>query len=150
MGVMNPVTGRIFDRYGARWLAIIGFFILTVTTFLFTMLTPTTTFLFLASMNAIRMFAISMVMMPVTTAGLNQLPRDLIPHGTSMNNTFRQVSGAIGTAILVTVMATGAIPSEGIPGLIRGVNMSFYVATGIALLGLILSLFMRNSSPNLK
>lgn len=149
MGVMNPITGRIFDRYGARWLAITGFSILTITTFLFTNLTPDTTFAYLATMNALRMFAISMVMMPVTTSGLNQLPRDLIPHGTSMNNTFRQVAGAIGTAILVTVMATGANPSEGLQGVIQGVNMSFYVATAISLLGLGLSFFIRDSAPNL-
>lgn len=149
MGVMNPITGRIFDRHGARGLAITGFSILTVTTFLFTNLTPDTTFAYLATMNGLRMFAISMVMMPVTTSGLNQLPRDLIPHGTSMNNTFRQVAGAIGTAILVTVMATGAVPNEGLQGEIQGVNMSFYVATAISLLGLVLSFFIRNSPPNL-
>src|SRR5690625_6324681 len=28
MGLMNPVTGRLFDRYGAKWLAIIGFSLL--------------------------------------------------------------------------------------------------------------------------
>lgn len=149
MGLMNPVTGRLFDKYGGRWLVIIGFFILTITTFMFTNLTADTTFKYLATMNAARMFAISMVMMPATTAGLNQLPRDLIPHGTSMNNTFRQVSGAIGTAVLVTVMATTSIPDSGIEGLIRGVNMSFYVAAGISVLGFVLSLFLKNTRPNL-
>lgn len=149
MGLMNPVTGRLFDKYGGRWLVITGFFILTITTFMFTHLSTETTFTYLATMNAARMFAISMVMMPATTAGLNQLPRDLIPHGTSMNNTFRQVSGAIGTAILVTVMATTSIPAEGVNGLIRGINMSFYVAAGVSVLGLILSFFLKNTRPNL-
>src|SRR5699024_6904749 len=36
MGLMNPVTGRLFDKYGAKWLAIIGLTILTITTFMFT------------------------------------------------------------------------------------------------------------------
>src|SRR5690625_4754164 len=103
MGIMNPITGRLFDRYGARWLSIIGFFLLVFTTFMFTNLSTETTITYLTVWNAIRMLSISMVMMPVTTAGLNQLPRHLIPHGTAMNNTFRQASGAIGTAILVTV-----------------------------------------------
>lgn len=149
MGLMNPVTGRLFDKYGGRYLVITGFFILTITTFMFTNLTIDTTFNYLATMNALRMFAISMVMMPATTAGLNQLPRDLIPHGTSMNNTFRQVSGAIGTAILVTIMATTSIPNSGVEGLIRGVNMSFYVAAGVSVLGLVLSFFLKNTRPNL-
>ena len=33
MGVMSPVTGRMFDKYGIRWLAIIGMFILTIAGF---------------------------------------------------------------------------------------------------------------------
>lgn len=139
MGFMNPITGRLFDRYGARWLAIIGFGLLVVSTFMFTRLSLETTFIFLASMNAIRMFAIAMVMMPVTTAGLNQLPNHLIPHGTAMNNTFRQVSGSVGTAILVTVMVTASIPEQKVVGDIHGVNISFVVAGIIALIGFILS-----------
>ncbi|MGE6299931.1 DHA2 family efflux MFS transporter permease subunit, partial [Guptibacillus hwajinpoensis] len=90
MGFMNPITGRIFDKFGAKWLAIIGLIIVTATTFMFTNLTPETTFAYLAIVNAIRMFGVAMVMMPVTTAGLNQLPAHLIPHGTAMNNTMRQ------------------------------------------------------------
>lgn len=148
MGIMNPITGKLFDMFGARYLAIGGFFILTVTTFLFTDLSTETTLMYMAVLNAVRMLSISMVMMPVTTAGLNQLPESLIPHGTAMSNTFRQMSGAIGTAVLVTVMSTTAIPNESINGLIHGVNVSFYVATAISVIGLILSLFLK--SPKLK
>ena len=38
------------------------------------------------------MFGISMVMMPVTTSGMNALPMNLLSHGTAVNNTFRQVA----------------------------------------------------------
>src|SRR5690625_410575 len=146
MGFMNPITGRLFDRFGARFLAIIGFFILTVTTFMFTNLSMETSFVYLAVFNAFRMFAISMVMMPVTTAGLNQLPKQLIPHGTAMNNTFRQVSGAIGTAMLITIMATTAIPNIGVEGLIRGVNVSFIFAGIVSVIGFILSFQIRSGN----
>nr|WP_051353330.1 MDR family MFS transporter [Thalassobacillus devorans] len=147
MGLMNPVTGRLFDRFGARWLAIIGLSILVITTFMFSRITPETTFVYLATVNAARMFSISMIMMPVTTAGLNQLPNQLMPHGSAMNNTMRQVAGAVGTALLVSVMTTQAEPSEGVTGLIHGVNVSFIVAGIIAIVGLVLSFFIRNSRP---
>jgi len=101
MGCMNPITGRLFDKFGARWLAIIGLTILVFSTFAFTNLTAETSIVYLATMHAFRMLGIAMVMMPATTAGLNQLPEHLIPHGTAMNNTMRQVSGAVGTALLV-------------------------------------------------
>lgn len=143
-GLMNPITGRLFDIYGARWLAIIGFTILVITTYLFTNLSTDTSLTYLAVMNMIRMSSISMVMMPVTTAGLNELPDYLIPHGTAMSNTFRQMAGAIGTAVLVTIMSTTAIPKAGLNGLIHGVNMSFYAATALAAIGLILSFYIKS------
>src|SRR5699024_8707700 len=74
MGFMNPIAGRLFDKFGARYLAITGLTILTVTTFLFSNLSSETTFAYIAIVNAFRMLGIAMVMMPVTTAGLNQLP----------------------------------------------------------------------------
>lgn len=139
MGFSSPITGYLFDRFGGKWLARIGMLLLAVTTFGFTDLSAETSFTYLATMHALRMMSISMVMMPMTTLALNQLPNDLISHGTAVNNTFRQVSGAIGTAILVTVMSTAAIPSDGVEGSIHGVNVSFIVAGVASFLGCILS-----------
>lgn len=149
MGIMSPVTGRIFDRFGAKWLAIIGFAMLASTTFLFTVLTPTTSFAYLAIVNAVRMFGTAMVIMPVTTAALNQLPQRLIPHGTALNNTMRQVAASVGTAVLVTVMTGTALdPAQhGTDGLVHGVNVSFIVAAVVAVLGLIGAFFIRESRP---
>lgn len=147
MGLMSPVTGRIFDRVGARWLAITGLAIITMTTFMLTHLTNTTSFTYLTVVYAIRMFGISMVMMPVTTAGLNQLPKKLIPHGTAMNNTLRQVMGSIGTALLVTIMTNHSlnVPKEAIASsMINGVNRAFMTATLITAIGLILSFFIKS------
>ena len=122
MGVMSPVTGRIFDRFGARVLAIV---------------------------NAVRMRGTAIVIMPATTAALNQLPQRLIPHGAAVNNTLRQIAASVGTAVLVTVMTVAALdPAEhGIEGQIHGVDVAFDVSAGIATLGLIGALFLRNSKP---
>lgn len=143
MGVMNPITGRLFDKFGARWLAITGLSILVITTFMFTNLTEQTTFTYLAVVNSLRMLGIAMVMMPVTTAGINQLPIHLIPHGAAMNNTMRQMSGAMGTALLITVMTNHALPGQGVNGLIHGVNVSFTIVDVIAIIGLVLAFFIK-------
>jgi MFS family permease len=150
MGIMSPVTGRLFDKFGARWLSIIGVIILVITTFMLSNLTQNTTFIYLAVVNAIRMFAVSMVLMPVTTAGLNELPPELIAHGTAMNNTMRQVAGAVGTAVLVTVMTNYSVPAAGVSGLIHGVNISFIVAGIIASIGLLLSFFIKNKQAKVE
>jgi predicted MFS family arabinose efflux permease len=159
MGIMSPIAGRIFDRIGARLLAIVGLSIVTVTTLFFTQLSTETSLTYITIAFGIRMFGISMVMMPVTTAGLNALRSDLIPHGTAMNNTMRQVAASIGTAILVTVMTMTALADAGRLGAgagggeaavagaeaigagaqIHGVNVAFAAATGLSLVALILS-----------
>ncbi|MCZ2260845.1 MDR family MFS transporter [Sporosarcina sp. G11-34] len=148
MGIMNPVSGTLFDKYGAKWLLRAGFFILTVTTFMFANLSEETSFTYLAVLNAVRMLGIAMVMMPSTTLGLNQLPNHLIAHGTAMNNTFRQISGAIGTAVLVAITITAAIGDDSVAGAIHGVNVAFHVAGYIAFFGLLLSFAIRDSKPN--
>ncbi|RSL33369.1 DHA2 family efflux MFS transporter permease subunit [Salibacterium salarium] len=147
MGIMSPISGRIFDKIGARWLAVIGLGLVTLSNIMYTDLTPSTTFTYMTVLYAMRMLGVSMVMMPVTTAGLNVLPRHLIPHGTAMNNTLRQVAGSIGTALLVTVMTTATLgdpPNINVEGLIHGVNMAFWVASALGIVGLVLSFFIKH------
>ena len=147
MGLMSPVTGRVFDAVGAKWLAIAGFVLLTGTTFLFARLEPDTSFVYLAVVNTVRMFGVAMVMMPVTTAALNQLPSHLIPHGTALNNTMRQIAASVGTAALVTIMVSAARNPEtyGMAGLVHGANVAFFVAACIGIFGIIGAFFIKNS-----
>ena len=167
MGIMSPITGWIFDRIGARWLSVIGLAITTVTTWEFSQLTDATTYNTLLIVYSARMFGMSMLMMPIMTAGLNQLPQRLNSHGTAMSNTFKQISGAIGTAFLVTVMtsqtakhttematASGVTPDakEKMAHIVKeatiqGINDAFIVATGLSILALILAFFIKRVQP---
>ena len=148
---MSPITGRIFDRIGARLLAIVGLTIVTGATLGFSFLDTSTTITFLTVMYAIRMFGLSMVMMPVTTAGLNQMPKHLIPHGAAMNNTMRQIAASVGTAILVTVMTTTAQTAQQQPSISRpdiyGVNIAFLVILVLTIVALVLSFFIKKNNP---
>ncbi|WNB92166.1 DHA2 family efflux MFS transporter permease subunit [Bacillus sp. NEB1478] len=103
MLIMSPVSGILFDKVGPRPLAIFGMAITTVTTYLFTRLTMETPFSFIVVIYMFRMFGMSFLMMPIMTAGLNQLPKHLSSHGTSMSNTLRQVSGSIGISLITTI-----------------------------------------------
>lgn len=152
MGILSPLIGRIFDAIGARWLLIIGLSIMSVTTIFFTNLTENTSLAYLTVVFAVRMIGISMVMMPSTTAGLNVLPIKLIPHGTAMTNTMRQVAASIGTATLVTIMSLTADASikNGSQALIHGVNIAFYVATAITIIGLLLSFYVKDKKQFIK
>lgn len=147
MGLMSPVTGKLFDLFGGKWLAVFGFTLVTVTSGLFAMLSAETSFAYIATVNAARMVGTAMVMMPVTTAALNQLPSALVPHGTAVNNTMRQVAGSVGTAILVTVMTVATRDPEiyGVEGMVHGANVSFLAAGVVSAAGIIAAFFIRNS-----
>jgi EmrB/QacA subfamily drug resistance transporter len=106
MGVMSPISGILFDRIGARPLAIVGLIITCITTYQFSKLTSDTTYSHILLLYTVRMFGMSLLMMSVQTEGLNSLPRHLGTHGTAMTNTIRNVASSIGTALLVTVMST--------------------------------------------
>lgn len=165
MGAMMPITGAIFDKYGAKRLAITGMFILTAATLPFAFLTKDTPILHIVILYAIRMFGISMVMMPVTTSGMNALPGNLISHGTAVNNTFRQVASSIGTAILISVLSNvtkGNLPSEGllkatplaykekaIEATLSGYHAAFYVAVVFGFLGFLIAFALRKKEPQL-
>lgn len=153
MGIMSPITGKIFDKIGARPLAIIGLTIVTVMTFLFSNMTASTSYTYMMIIYAVRMLGISLVMMPVMTAGLNQLPNNLIAHGTAMSNTLRQVAASIGTAMLITVMTNNTADARQQMDphpMIQGVSVAFMVAAGLALFALILSFFIKPTKTSIK
>lgn len=161
MGIMMPVTGKLFDRFGAKWLSIIGMAITIATTIGFVNLTDSTSYTYLVLMSTGRRFGMAMFLMPITTAGLNQLPARLNAHGTAISNTIKQVAGAIGTSLLVTVMATrtkfhaedmfaaggsGNVTKEHImmEASIQGINDAYLVIIGIGVVGLLLSFFIKH------
>ncbi|MGG3466973.1 DHA2 family efflux MFS transporter permease subunit [Neobacillus pocheonensis] len=172
MAIMMPITGKLFDKFGGKALAIIGLTITVVTSYMMSKLTLDTTYPYLIFLYTLRMFGMSMVNMPVTTNGLNQLPARFYPHGTAMNSTMQQVSGAIGTALLVTVMSTRAkthateigaaamkhltkTPTPQViaemkqqiamKAMLEGINDAFYVSVFIAALALLLAFFIKRA-----
>lgn len=145
MGIMNPITGKIFDRFGARYLALTGLTILTLGTFGLSFLTTTTTITYVIIVYAIRMLGISMLTMPLTTSGLNSLDKRLYAHGNAANNTLRQVAGSIGTSIIVTLMSKVSLSSgikDPLKAQVHGMNISFASTATLTLIGLIIAFFV--------
>ena len=102
MGAMGPVAGRLFDKHGPRVLAVIGTGVLALTTATFMFMGPGMGLITLTVIYTVRLFSLSLVNMPISTWGMNALPDKLMNHGTSVQNTFRQVAGSLGTAVIVS------------------------------------------------
>lgn len=166
MGIMSPITGKLFDKFGPRILALLGLSITAYATYLLSKLQMDSTHTYIILIYTLRMFGMSMVMMPIMTNGLNQLPTRLNPHGTAVNNTAQQVVGSIGTALFVTFMNSvasdkGEELAAGLDmtkateadftriqqlSLLEGVQHSFFIAMIVTLIAIVLSLFLKRVS----
>ncbi|MDR7239337.1 DHA2 family efflux MFS transporter permease subunit [Neobacillus drentensis] len=163
MGIMMPITGKLFDKFGPRILAVVGLVVTAISTYMLANLQIDSSYTYIVLVYTLRMFGMSMVMMPIMTNGLNQLPTRLNPHGTAINNTAQQVSGSIGTAILITIMnsvtkteATGLMAGVDPTtlteastalltkqALLAGIQYSFYVTLAINIVALVLAVFVK-------
>jgi DHA2 family lincomycin resistance protein-like MFS transporter len=155
-GFMSPLTGRLFDKFGPKWLVRIGFIIMIIMLFTLTKVTTDTSLYMVILMHTILFIGVSMVMMPAQTNGLNQVPKNLYPDGTAIMNTLQQVSGAIGTAIAITIMSSGqktylktvavsADPSNIGGAITAGVQDAFVLGLVLAFVGLVLSFFIKTA-----
>lgn len=159
MGIMSPITGRLFDRFGAKWLAVIGLALVGNTLLQFAFITLSTSYATIMIFNTLLMLGISMLMMPVMTNALNELPPQLYPHGTAIISTLQQVSGAVGTALLVTVMTNGtsryleqlggqkADANAQVLAMMAGMKSAFLLAFALVVLAWIISLFIKRAVP---
>ena len=152
MGIMNPFAGRLFDKYGPRVLSIIGLTVLTVSTVGFATLTSATNVVWITIIYTVRMFSLSLVNMPITTWAMNALDNKVLNHGTSVNNTLRQVSGSLGTALLVSIDAFVAGSMSDSMGTVEagilGVNAAFFAAVVLSAIALGLTIAFVKNKPS--
>jgi EmrB/QacA subfamily drug resistance transporter len=104
--IIMPISGKLFDRVGPRPLGFVGLIIVTFATLGFTKLGLDTSSNTIQWLYIFRNAGVSMAMMPLMTAGMNSVSFELTSQATAMNNTVRQVTASLGTAILTTYMTT--------------------------------------------
>ncbi|WP_003540551.1 DHA2 family efflux MFS transporter permease subunit [Desulfotomaculum nigrificans] len=103
-GLMMPISGRLFDKFGAFWLGMVGMSIVAGLTYYLHTLTLDTDYHHLQLILSLRAIGLGMASMPLTTAGMNTVPRFLVSRASALNNTVRQISGSMAIAYLTYVM----------------------------------------------
>ncbi|WP_413409757.1 MFS transporter [Paenibacillus amylolyticus] len=79
--IMSPVMGKLFDRFGPRWIVPLGLIVISTALFFLKGISESTSLILIMIMHTGLMVGICAVWMPSQTNGLNQLPPELCPHG---------------------------------------------------------------------
>jgi len=106
MGLLGPVIGRIYDRWGTRVLLVPGTIGVLVILWWFTTLTETTPVWMLVVTQTLLSIGLAMSFTPLFTASLGSLEPKYYSFGSATVSTVQQVAGAAGIALLITVMSS--------------------------------------------
>ncbi|WP_342513984.1 MDR family MFS transporter [Sporosarcina sp. FSL K6-1522] len=158
-GIMSPFMGHLFDKFGPRVLMIPASLVLSGTMFMMSRLTADTALWIVILGYILLMLAVSAIMMPAETNGLNQLPKRLYPHGTAVMSTLQPVAGAIGVSVFISIMnarqlkfleqsATPNDPATIVEAMVAGVEMVYFIAFAISIVAVILAFMVYRAKPS--
>ncbi|MFF7988506.1 MFS transporter [Kitasatospora xanthocidica] len=101
-----PRARLVVDRIGVAATAAGGMVLVAIGFVGYTVLTVTTPIWVLIVLGLVMGAGMAHVMPPVTVAIMGSLPREKAGAGSAVNNTFRQVGGSLGVAVLGAVLST--------------------------------------------
>ena len=158
-GIMSPFMGHLFDKFGPRVLMIPASLVLSGTMFMMSRLTTETALWIVIVGYILLMLAVSAIMMPAETNGLNQLPKRLYPHGTAVMSTLQPVAGAIGVSVFISIMNarqlkflqqadTPTDPATISEAMVAGVELVYFIAFAMSLVAVILAFTVYRAVPS--
>jgi predicted MFS family arabinose efflux permease len=130
MAVMMPLAGRIYDRFGARWPAVIGLSVMTIGTFLLRDVTVDTPHTHLQWILAFRAGGIGLAMMPIMTNGLSAVPPQNTSGASAFNNLVQRTSSAMGLAAMTALMTGEQAQGMSDMGGLMGAQAAHPMTTG--------------------
>jgi EmrB/QacA subfamily drug resistance transporter len=106
MAVLMPIAGRVYDRFGPRWPAVIGLTIVTAGTYLLHTITLETTREHVMWLMMMLGVGLGIAFMPILTEGVAVIPLTRSNAASALNNVVQRVSGALGLAMLTAILTT--------------------------------------------
>jgi EmrB/QacA subfamily drug resistance transporter len=139
-----PIAGRISDRIGSRWLMSAGMAVLGVAVLMLSSAGTHTHFSGILPAFVVGGVGIGLTLTPAMAAVLGAVPLDKSGVAAGVLDTFRQVGGALGVAVMGAVVASAlGNVAPGAPGFaasfVAGYHTALRVAAGAAFVGALLA-----------
>ena len=112
--VLNPLGGVLTDRIGARRVCLVGGLMLSAGAVPMCFLDAASPLWQAVVFQGVRACGVSLLIGPLTQWSLADLPRPLVPHGSSLSIAVRQACASFGTSAMVLAISVGqGIASRG-------------------------------------
>jgi EmrB/QacA subfamily drug resistance transporter len=134
MAIMAPRSSGLAERFGAKAVVATGFVLIALSFLGIQLLGLTTPVWLLIVVLSVQGLGMGSVMAPATESIMSVVPREKAGAGAAVNNSVRQVGGALGVAILGSVLAASYAAHlgssvDGLPAGLRADASQSIVAT---------------------
>jgi MFS family permease len=149
--VIAPIAGRLSDRIGSRWLMGGGMTLLGVSLLLYERLTVNSDFWTLLPPMIVGGVGMAITMSPMTSAAMGAVPIDKAGVGSGVLNSFRQVGGSLGIALMGAIVASYLHHPVQSPlaahDYVNGLHAGFQVAAAITFVAAIVAVATVRTRP---
>jgi len=134
-----PVSGKLSDRVGSRWLVTGGMTLVGASLLILSRLEADSGFWDIFPGLVVGGLGMATVMTPVTAAAIGSVPVAKAGVGSGVLSTFRQIGGALGIAVMGAIVASQIHVAPGDPSFVTqfmdGFSTALRVAAAIAFAG---------------
>jgi EmrB/QacA subfamily drug resistance transporter len=152
--LVAPIAGRASDRVGSRWLMGAGMSILGVSLLLYQRVGLHSDFWTLLPAMLLGGVGMALTMSPMTAAAMGAVPVDKAGVGSGVLNSFRQVGGAMGIALMGAIVASyvraGSHTALGRAQFVNGLHAALLVSAGLAFAAAVVAVAVVRTAPHLK
>lgn len=151
LSILNPLSGKLADKIGFKPTMLVGMFMIIIGWVAGLTVLDHLSLLGMIICAMVIEGGNAFVMMPAVTLGANALPDELVPHGTAVITTVRQVLGSAGVTIstlILTIATTNALQrgSSAQVASLHGYHLVFIGMIITELIGLVLAFMLKNTN----
>jgi EmrB/QacA subfamily drug resistance transporter len=106
MMITAPISARVVERAGTKRVVTTGLLIICTALVSLSFIKATTPYLLAISLFCLMSIGMGMTMAPATESVMGSLPREKAGVGSAVNDTTRQMGGALGVAIIGSVVSS--------------------------------------------
>jgi len=103
-GMMMPLSGRLYDKFGPKFVMVTGLVLMAVMTWEFGTISLDTSLVTIIWWNVFRGIAMGLSMMPAQTAALADVPQALISRASSVTSIIRNIASSFGIAMMTVLL----------------------------------------------